>query len=263
MDKRLQGATGIPARGNSPGTRASKPAGRRAGAWAAACATHPLRTKSPRSRKCPAASTAPGNAGFQARLPSRKPLASPCACPLRGVAFCSGTPPRSGGGSGKGCGAHSRRRGKPRRYRRRMPRRHGFCSGTPPRSEGGGKGCGGRSRSAREAAPLQKAGCRAAKRPIRNPRSPIRNSSPLPIGAGSRAATKRRTHRRAEAESTNPRFSPPSRAVRAPDLAHGQAPARCHGHPCPWEFPGNAGFQARRPKGRRMGRGMRHAPAAD
>ena len=52
-----------------PGTRASKPARRRAGACAAASATHPLRTKSPRSRKCPAASTAFGNAGFQARTP--------------------------------------------------------------------------------------------------------------------------------------------------------------------------------------------------
>ncbi len=98
----------------------------------------------------------PGSAGFQARKPSRKPLASPCACPLRGVAFCSGTPPRSDRGCGGlraplpsareaaplqkgecvaathfvaerlrvptggavGCGPHSRRRGKPRRYKK-------------------------------------------------------------------------------------------------------------------------------------------------
>ena len=106
-----QRATGILPVGISPGPRASKPAGRRAGAWAAPCSTPPLRTESPRSgempsrehrprerglpspqaeghahaphlapraccglkvrapEKCPAASTAPGNAGFQARKP--------------------------------------------------------------------------------------------------------------------------------------------------------------------------------------------------
>ena len=125
--------------------------------------------------------------------------------------------------------------------------RAAFCSGTPPRSD---RGCGG----LRGPLPIG-AGSRAAtkrrmpRRQTPNPKSAIPNPQffPAPVGAGSRAATKRRMHRRAEAESTNPRFSPPSRAVRAPDLAHGQAPARCHGHPCPWEFPGDAGFQARRP----------------
>ena len=114
----------------------------------------------PRAAQCatgiPARGHFPGNAGFQARKPSRKPLASPCACPLRGVAFCSGTPPRSDRGCGGlrapppsareaaplqkgecvaatysvaerlrvptggavGCGPHSRRRGKPRRYKK-------------------------------------------------------------------------------------------------------------------------------------------------
>ena len=114
----------------------------------------------PRAAQCatgiPARGHFPGNAGFQARLPSRKPLASPCACPLRGVAFCSGTPPRSDRGCGGlraplpsareaaplqegecvaathsvaerlrvptggavGCGPHFRRRGKPRRYKK-------------------------------------------------------------------------------------------------------------------------------------------------
>ena len=57
----------------------------------------------------------------------------------------------------------------------RIPERiaSAFCSGTPPRSEGGGR----------------------------------RAAGPTPVGAGSRAATKRRMHRRAEAESTN--ASPP------------------------------------------------------
>ena len=51
-----------------PGPRASKPAGHRAGPCAAPCATHPLRTESPRSRKCPAATNvASGTVGFQAR----------------------------------------------------------------------------------------------------------------------------------------------------------------------------------------------------
>ena len=50
-----------------PGPRASKPAGHRAGPCAAPCAPHPLRTESPRSRKCPAAASG----GFRdRRLPS-------------------------------------------------------------------------------------------------------------------------------------------------------------------------------------------------
>ncbi len=186
--------------GISPGPRASKPACRRAGAWAAACATHPLRTKSPRSRKCPAASTAPGNAGFQARLPSRKPLASPCACPLRGVVFCSGTPPRSGGGVERAAG---------------------------PTPVGAG------SRAATEG------GCRAATdfvaERLRVPRGVERAAGAAPDRRGK-----------------------PRRYKKAPDLAHGQAPARCHGHPCPWGFPRDRGLPSPHAEG--QAHGPRHAP---
>ncbi len=160
----------------------------------------------PRTR-CGLKVRAPGNAQPRARPPGTR--ASKPAC-LRGSPWQVPAHARFAalhfvaerlrvpGGEWKGLrGPAPDRRGKPRRYKRRMHRRHVFCSGTPPRSGGGsGKGCGPHSRSAREAAPLQKGECIAAKRPIRNPRSPIRNSSPLPIGAGSRAATKRRMPRR-------------------------------------------------------------------
>ncbi len=91
-----------------------------------------------------------------------------------------------------------------------MHRRHAFCSGTPPRSEGG---CGGQRAplpSAREAAPLQGGECRAAAHfvaeRLRVPRGDEGAAEPAPVGAGSRAATKRRMRcRHAFCSGTPPR----------------------------------------------------------
>ena len=49
---------------------------------------------------------------------------------LRAAAFCSGKPPRSVGGRG-GCGAHPRRRGEPRRYKKAGASRCAWTNATP------------------------------------------------------------------------------------------------------------------------------------
>ncbi len=217
-------------------------------------------------------------------------------------AFCSGTPPRSEGGGVRAAGptpvgAGSRAATERRMHRRaeaestnpRMHRRHVFCSGTPPRSDRGGGGLRAILPSAREAAPLQKGECIAARRP--NPRIPeciaatyfvaerlrvptggavgcgpysrrrgeprrykkanaspphlvaerlrvptggVRAAGPAPVGAGSRAATKRRMHRRAEAESTI--FSSFPRRPRSRPGAWTSA-RKVPRASCRWEFP--------------------------
>ncbi len=259
VSRAAQRATGIPARGNSPGTRASKPAGRRAGAWAAPCAPHPLRTKSPRSGEMPSREHGPRERGLpsppangHAHAPRRTPRtrfglqvrapgnAQPRQCatgiPARGNSpGTRASKPACLRGSHWQVPAHAR-----------FAALH-FVAERLRVPTGGAAGCGPRSRSAREAAPLQKGTRPSAWTSARKvPRASLPVGIPRDRGLPSPQA--------------NGHAHAPRHAPRTHCGLQVRAPEKC---PAASTAPGSAGFQARRPMGRRMGRALRPASAAD